>query len=76
MKRCPDLKYKLVFLQMALVLRKHLETCFGKKVKDLLVYSSKPKLDSYNAFHFVWLLQAIFEKLYWKYSRAQTNHPN
>ena len=70
MKRCPDLKYEFVFLQMSLVLRNHLETCFGRKVKDTLVYYIKPKLDSYNASHFVWLLQARFERLYCKYNRA------
>ena len=77
MKRSPDLKYEeLVFLQMAQVLRKHLEACFGGKVRDTFVYPHHVKVDFNNAFRFVWLLQVRFERLYCKHSRAQNNHPN
>ena len=39
MKRCSDLEWKLVFLQLVQVLRNVLEECFKGEVKDNFVYS-------------------------------------
>ena len=53
MKRCPDLKYEPVFLQMARISREHPETCFGGKMRDTFVYCRTLKLDLNKASHFV-----------------------